>query len=89
LPVAGGARFAEPARGEAGDTSGHAGIFDHIGEGAAFGESAETVKILTGEFEVVRVEGKERVGGSVFADPIEGAQPVAAGSEAGEFEVGG
>src|SRR4051812_27955050 len=79
--------FSEPARGEAWYAGRHAGVLFIVAENATFSESAESMKVFPRQSLVVRVESELIIGGSVEADPLKGAQPVAGRGGEGQFQV--
>jgi len=61
-----------PCRAELRHFGDYGGVFDGVGKGAAFGESAESVIVLARCAEVLGIEREVSVGGGVVLDPVEG-----------------
>src|SRR5579864_3454719 len=89
LPAGEGVRLAFPFFGERKfrkDGRG-SGVLHGVSEHAAPSEGAKALLIFAREMHVIWIEREDGVGGSVCANPGEGAEPVIGGATAGPFDV--
>ena len=87
MPHGGCIDLSFPVGGKLRHLSDDCGVFDTVGELAAFGEGPKAVIVLPRGGEVVGVDGEVGVRGSVAANPCERLEPTVLGWAAGEFEV--